>query len=410
MIDSHDPPLPHRKGLMSPALTNEAELYFVGGGPVQRFVYRLALRLGVDLTARVRVVGFLLITWVPLLLFALLEGRALGASPKESLLQDVATYARFFLAVPLLILAESVVGPRLRSAGLHFVQGGFVRPADYPAFDRAIARVARRRESLPAELIILGLAFAGAWLLTPEALSGELATWRSPTAAGTGLGVSLTGLWYRVVATPILLFFWYRWLWRLIVWAAFLWTVSRLDLDLVATHADKAGGLGFLGIAHTTLGMFAVGLSSVLSGEAAFLIIFQQADVETFKVPYLALLAVVELMFLGPLLVFVPILVQTRRAFLHEYGLLVDRYNRGFHEKWVAGKPPEGESILGSADIQSLADLGNGFRFIEEMRPIPFDLRTVAQLAVVTSLPCLPVVLLVLPIDRIIDLLAKAVV
>jgi hypothetical protein len=291
------------------------------------------------------------------------------------------------------------------------VEGGFVRPEDYPSFDRAIARVAKWRESLLADLIILGLAFTGAWLFTPETLAGEaIATWRSPNAAGTGVGVSLTGLWYRVVASPILLYFWYRWLWRLIVWASFLWTVSRLKLDLVATHADKAGGLGFLGTAHTALGIFAFALSSVLSGEAAFLILFQQADIETFKVPYFALLVIVELIFLGPLLVFIPILARTRRAWLSEYGVLVDQYNRGFHEKWVAGKPPEGEVLLGSSDIQSLADLGNSFRYIEEMRPIPFSLRTIAQLAIVTSLPCVPVVLLVLPIEKLIGLLAKVMV
>ncbi len=116
---------------MTPVLANEAELYFERGGPVSRFVQRLALRLGLELTVRVRIVGFLLITWVPLLLFALMEGRAVGASPKESLLQDFATYARFFLAVPLLIVAELVVGPRLREAGLQFVHGGFIRPEDH---------------------------------------------------------------------------------------------------------------------------------------------------------------------------------------------------------------------------------------------------------------------------------------
>src|SRR5690349_6838724 len=119
---------------MTPVLANEAELYFERGGPVSRFLQRLGLRLGLELTVRVRFVGILLITWVPLLLFALTEGRAVGASPKESLLQDFATYARFFLAVPLLIVAEVVIGPRLRSAGLSFVDGGLVRPEDYSAF------------------------------------------------------------------------------------------------------------------------------------------------------------------------------------------------------------------------------------------------------------------------------------
>ena len=397
---------------MSPVLTNEAELYFEQGGPVQRFVGRVALHLGLDLTVRVRIIGFLLITWVPLLLFALIEGRAVGASPKESLLQDFATYARFFVAVPLLIVAEMLVGPRLRAAGLQFVEGGMVRPEDHPTFDQAIARAVRWRESVWPELIILAVAVIGSWTFTPETVYGEgLATWRSPMrAAGDGLRVSVTGLWYHLVALPILQFFWFRWLWRLFIWASFLWSVSRLNLNLVATHADQAGGLGFLGTAHTSLAIFAFCLSAVLSAEAAFLIVHEKVDIETFKVPYVAILVVVELIFFGPLLMFVPILQRTRLAWLRDYSLFVDRYNRGFHDKWIVGQAPPDEPLLGSADIQSLADLGNSFRYIQEMRVLPFSLRTLLQLAVVTSLPCLPLLLLVMPIGQIIELLAKAVV
>jgi hypothetical protein len=294
---------------------------------------------------------------------------------------------------------------------LHFIQGGFVRPEDYPAFDQAIARVKRWRESYLAELIILGVAVAGAWMFTPEIVTGKaIATWRSPNAPGAMLGVSLTALWYRLIATPILQFFWYRWLWRLLIWASFLWTVSRLNLNLVGTHADQAGGLGFLGTAHMSLGIFAVALSSVLSAEAAFLIVFEKVDIETFKVPYVALLVFVELFFLGPLLLFTPIMVRTRLAWLRDYSLLVDRYNRSFHEKWIAGKAPADEPLLGSADIQSLADLGNSLQFIRGMKVVPINLRVVIQLAIVTSLPCLPLFLLVMPIHKIIELLTKVVV
>ena len=219
----------------------------------------------------------------------------------------------------------------------------------------------------------------------------------------------MTGLWYHLVAVPVLLYFWFRWLWRVFVWAEFLWSVSRLNLNLVATHADRAGGLGFLGTAQTSLGIFAFCLSAVLSAEAAFLIVFERVDIETFKVPYAALLAAVELIVFGPLLMFVPVLMRTRLAALRDYGELVDRYNRSFHEKWVGGKVPADEPLLGSADIQSLADLGNSFRFIQEMIAFPFSLRAILQLAVVTSLPCLPLLLLVMPIGKIIELLAKAV-
>ncbi len=383
------------------------ELYFDRGGPLQRLAQRLFARWGASHSLGTRILGFLAITWIPLIALAALEGRAVGASPQESLLLDFGTYARFFVGVPLLLAAEQVVGPRLRGAGLQFVQGGFVRQEDYPAFDQAIARSARWRESLWAEVVILSVAVTGAWLFTPETLTGEvIASWRSPNALG---GVSLTALWYRMIAVPILQFFWYRWLWRLLIWAGFLWSVSRLDLNLVGTHADQAGGLGFLGTAHTSLGIFALALSSVLSAEAAFLVVFHNANIDTFVVPFAILVAFVELVFLGPLLVFAPILIRTRLAWLREYSLLVTRYNRAFHEKWTLEASAADESLLGSADIQSLADLGSSFDFLRGMKVVPFSLRAVLQLALITALPCLPLLLLVVPIDTILDLLTKAV-
>lgn len=395
---------------MRPVLENEGELYFESGGPIQRFWQRFAQRWGVGHSVYVRIFGFLLITWVPLVVLALVEGRALGASPQDSLLLDFGSYARFFIGVPLLIVAEWVVGPRLRAAGIHFVQGEFVRPTDHAIFDQAIARAAKRRESGWAEMIILAIAVVGAWMFTTETITGEpIATWRSVHAPNTPLGVSLTALWHRVVAVPILQFFWYRWLWRLCVWAGFLWTVSRLDLNVVATHADQAGGLGFLGTAHASLGIFAFALSSVMSAEAAFMMVFHEMSIEELKLPFIVLLVVIELLFLGPLLMFVPILIRTRLAWLRDYSLLLARYNRAFHEKWVGGKAPPDESLLGSADIQSLADLGGSFEFIRSMKIVPFSLRVVIQLALVASLPCLPLILLVMPINVIIDILTKAV-
>jgi hypothetical protein len=107
---------------MTTVLAHESELEFELGGPAYRLMQRIGLIKGAGPSIRRRIVGFLLITWVPLLLFSLIEGRALGPTPRESFLLDFATYARFFLAVPLLFVAEVVVGPRLRTAGLHFVQ------------------------------------------------------------------------------------------------------------------------------------------------------------------------------------------------------------------------------------------------------------------------------------------------
>lgn len=395
---------------MNPTLANEAELYFERGGPSYRFIHRIVKNWHLGKSIRPRIIAFLLITWMPLLIFALVEGRALGPVPKESLLLDFGTYARFFLAIPLLVVAEIVIGPRLRGAGLQFIQGGFVTPEDYPAFDKAISSVVKWRESYWAEWIILALALVGSWFLTAETLNGgDIASWRTVLRpSGSGTKISFTGIWYHVVAVPLIQFFWYRWLYRLFIWTKFMWTVSRINLNLVPTHADQAGGLGFLGTAHTSFGILAFGLTSILSAEVAFLLVFENAQIESFKVEYFAVLITVLLIFLGPLLVFVPIMARTRLAWLREYSLLTAKYNRAFHEKWIEGKAPANESLLGSADIQSLADLGNSFEYIRRMKTMPFSIRVIIQLAVIASIPCLPLLIIVFPISKIINLLAGA--
>ncbi len=115
-----------------------------------------------------RILWFLAVTRVALLVFAIIDGRALGPTPRESMLLDFVTYARFFLAVPILVIAEIAVGPRLASAGLGFVRAGFVRREDVPAVAAAIDRVRRWPEALAPELIILGIAFFGAWYLSVD--------------------------------------------------------------------------------------------------------------------------------------------------------------------------------------------------------------------------------------------------
>jgi hypothetical protein len=315
------------------------------------------------------------------------------------------------LAVPLLFIAELTIGPRITAAGLHFLRAGLVTPQDYPAFEQAIKRLARARESLWAEVVLLGIAMIGAWTFTAEILyGGATASWQTATiATGEETQLSLTGLWYHIVSVPIVQFFLYRWLWRYLLWIRFLYDVSRLRLDLVPTHADGAAGLGFLGTTHTAFGILAFSLSSVLSATAAFLIVFEGAQIESFQVHFVAVLVIIELVFLGPLVMFTPALMRARQIWLRQYSLLVLNYNRAFHAKWIEGGAPEGEPLLGSADMQSLADLGNGYEFIRVMNVIPFSVRVIMQLAVVTLLPALPLVLLVVPIEKILDLMSKAV-
>jgi len=49
--------------------------------------------------------------------------------------------------------------------------------------------------------------------------------------------------------------------------------------------------------------------------------------------------------------------------------------------------------MLGTADLQSLADLGNSFGFIGNMRTAPITRKLVQQLAEWTALPFIPIII-----------------
>jgi len=390
-----------------PAMASASHLYFERGGPAYRLMQRLNVVKGDDPSINRRIVIFLALTWLPLLVLSFIEGVALGPTPEQSFLLDFASYARFFVAFPMLIIAEGLIGPRLTIASLHFVQSGLVREDDYPAFDSAVEKASARREALLPELILLGLAVFGAWSMTAAFYAGQETSWHI-IRTESGIRLSMAGVWYLLVAVPLLQFMFYRWIWRLIIWTGFLRDMSRLNLRLVVSHPDQAAGLGFLGATQVVFGLLAFTLGSVLSGSAAFLLVFHDVNIETFKIPFGAYLVLVNLIFLGPLFVFVPLLARTRRQGLREFSALAGVYNYSFAEKWIRGKAPEGEPLLGSSDIQSLADLGNSYQFARQMKLFPFSLQEIIKLTVIAAAPMLPLLPLVMPIEEILKVLAKA--
>ncbi len=109
-------------------------------------------------------------------------------------------------------------------------------------------------------------------------------------------------------------------------------------------------------------------------------------------------------------MVFVPTLRKLKRQGLHQYGTLATTYVGAFHKKWVKHDNPEQEAILGTGDIQSLADLGNSYAGVEQMRPLPIDLRALLHLLIAALLPVAFLLLTVMPLKDIIKLLLKVLV
>src|SRR5262249_10142960 len=160
---------------------------------------------------------------------------------------------------------------------------------------------------------------------------------------------------------PAFQFILLRWYFRILIWARFLWQVSRLELALIPTHPDRLGGLGFL--ANTAFAFIPLLMAhgAMLAGLLANRIFHVGDKLTDFKIALAALVIFLLALVIGPLLAFAPRLAQAKRKGNREYGTLAERYVREFDAKWVRGGVAPDEALVGSADIQSLADLNNSF-------------------------------------------------
>jgi hypothetical protein len=186
----------------------------------------------------------------------------------------------------------------------------------------------------------------------------------------------------------------------MIVWSRFLWHVSRIELRLVPTHPDRLGGLGFLSKTVYAFALLAVAHGTLLAGQLANRIFYLGAGLLDYKAEVAVMVVFLLAVVLGPLLVFTPQLAQAKRTGLREYGTLAERYVREFDAKWLRGGAPADEALVGSADIQSLADLGNSYEVVRTMHLAPITKEMIVQLAVATLAPIVPLALTMMPLEE----------
>ena len=403
---THPPQAPPTAGVQAWA---PSDFSLVLGGPLYQLWRGTLLADDTLHLLHRRVLAMVLLTWVPLLLLSIVEGHAWGASVTLPFLRDVELHVRLLLALPLMVMAELTVHQRMRPVVGQFVDRGLIPDAARPQFDAAIASAARLRNSVAAEVLLIAFVYiVGVGVIWRTQVALDVASWYGAPAEGR-LQPSLAGWWLGFVSLPLFQFLLLRWYFRLFIWARFLWQVSRIDLRFVPTHPDRAGGLGFLGAVAYAFAPVLLAQGAMLAGMMASKIFYAGATLPEFKVELIGLVALMVFAILGPLLVFGPQLEAAKRAGLREYGTLAQRYVREFEGKWLRGGAPAGEPLIGSADIQSLADLGNSYEVVRGMRFVPFTGQVVLQLAVTTLLPVLPLMLTMISLEQLLERLLKVV-
>lgn len=388
-------------------LDKNYDFSLVLGGPLFQLLRRSHLTGDTLDLVRRRVLAISGMAWLPLLIFSVLQGLAWSGS-KLPFLYDFDTHCRFLGALPLLIYAEYMVHVRMRTIVRTFLDRGLISETQRERFFAIAESAAKLRNSIIAEILLLAFVyFVGVNYIWRNYMSVQGETWY--TSAVAGGGTSFAKLWYVYISLPFFQFILLRWYFRMFVWARFLWHVSRLDLRLVPTHPDHSGGLGFL--AGTVFAFIPLLLahSVLFSGTVANWIFYEGGKLPEYRLEILALIIVALFAVLGPLIVFAPVLSNARRKGLGEYGALAQRYVREFDDKWLRGGAPEGEAFIGSADIQSLADLNNSFDVIKSMNIVPFTKETIFRLAVITLIPFLPLTLTMISLEELIDKILKSV-
>ena len=375
------------------------------GDPVFRF-FRKARLSGDHLEFLYRrLITITSIAWVPLLLLDSLGSQAASIG-RLSFLHDVEVQVRFLVALPVLIGAELIVHSRIRPVVRRFVERGIVREEDLPRFEAAIEAAARLRNSIPVQLaLLISIYTLGLWLWNSR-FGIDSPTWYA--MPGGRWNLTPAGYWYVFVSIPILQFLLLRWYVRLFIWYRFLWHVSRLNLHLVPIHPDHCAGLAFLGKSAYAFGPILFAQGAMLAGVMASRILYRGESLLSFKLEMGGLVVFFVLAILGPLLMFTPKMAAVKRKGLADYGQIAQGYVNSFEEKWVLSTPPS-EEVLGSGDIQSLADLNNSYEIVSDMRAVPFRLEDIIRLAAATAAPLVPLLLTIFPLEELIVRLVKIV-
>jgi len=351
---------------------------FVRTGPVYRFLARFAL------TPWQQVVIAVLVAYVPLAVMAVTSGIGKGPAVRVTFFHDLIAQVRLLITLPIYLLAAPSIDRSLRYVVAEFSLSEIV--TDRPRYVAIIRSTEGLLDSKWADPFLLVLAF----LRGRIAVTGlEYTSWIAldPTAP-----LTLAGWWYATVSLPIVFFVSGRWLLRFLIWTYYLASVAKLDLHLVGAHADRVGGLGFVALGTARFGYLAFAAAAGFSSKIAMRILYRGDKLPEYQWVIAGISIFLALLILSPVLFLTPPLLRMKREARRQYARLGLDYVRQFESRWL-NRPLPAEGLLGSGDIQSLADFAGSFAIVEGMRAVVFTPRQLLRLLLFSGGAYVPLLL-----------------
>lgn len=385
------------------AAVEAGDFSLMRGGPTCHFVRTIlratsGLRAGVTMAALVFVASF-----VPLLVLTWSSDTLLAGRVDVPLSADWFVMARFVVALPLLVLGADLSDRLLRSSMRQFRASGVVGSAAAAGFADALACAARWRDALLPELLCLLIAIAPVLLsATAIGVAGIEGLGRTTWKHDAGGALSGAALWLRCVSAPLFRFVLLLWLWRLLLWTGLLLRVSRLPLDLRASHADGAGGLAFLGLAQSRFAILSAVGGVLVSGYC--LNQMMHAGKSAHELRYLigGYVGGSTLLLLVPLLLMTPAMARAKRDALQAYGVLGHAMARAFESQWRhrAAVADVASSTSEIPHLSAMADFGNVHDKVRTMALVPVARWNVMRLAVAAAAPFAPIACVAMSLDE----------
>jgi hypothetical protein len=370
-----------------------------------RWLRRLHLAPDEGLGAARRALGLALLTWLPIAAWALATGR-LGSPDDsgESLLRHYGVHVRCLLVIPLLILAEPMLHRAARAIAARLAATA-ATPEARTAFDAAGRAVVRLRDATLPWVLLLGAAVA--WSLADDPLThGDAMAWAFDADGTLGFG----GWWFAYVVRPVFLALLMAWLWRILLLSLWMWRVGRIDLSLVPTHPDRAGGVALVERLPGAFALVSMALSAMLASRWAHEILHHGASLAAYRHAVIVFVVLWSLLLLLPLLAFAPALGRTRKQAIRAYSALVGRQGELVHQRWIEGREVAAEPILEAPEIGPVADAAAMYEAVVKMRRVPIGKVSAIGILLPLALPLLVVTALQVPLKDLLLKLAKALV
>jgi hypothetical protein len=321
----------------------------------------------------------------------------------SAFIADCGVHARYVVAGPLLVVAESIWFPRLLKIIRHFVDSGLITPHGCGRFVNELRFANRLANSGLVNALVILCAYLAVAGLHQWFGPGKWPAWH---ATGDGLELSPPGIFHALISLPLLLILLLRWVWRQCVWCYLMFATSRLDLQVIAAHPDRAGGLSFAGGAVWGCWPIALAIGSITAGNLANQL---QRGWGLLNAVYeiIGVAAVVLVMFVTPYVFFMPVLRRLKDEGVREYGALAAGLGRQFEAKWLRTPVDALPAGLEAPDFSATTDLFQTVSNVHQIRRFPLEFAAVRELMIVTLIPFLAIGLFIVPFDVILRMVGR---